>query len=68
MVVGKKQKKPEEEILLDDLRDAEHLLQVCRTDLHKVKNQCKLLRSFLVQARDNLSEAITRFDKMMEEI
>jgi hypothetical protein len=61
-------RKPEEEIMIEDLKDLDNLLQQCRLDLDKVRNKSKLIRSMLVMARNNLSEAIERLDALLEEI
>lgn len=61
-------RKPEEEIMIEDLKDLDNLLQQCRFDLDKVRNKSKLIRSMLVIARNNLSEAIERLDALVEEI
>ena len=61
-------RKPEEEIMIEDLKDLDNLLQQCRLDLDKVRNKSKLIRSMLVIARNNLSEAIERLDALVEEI
>lgn len=66
-------RKPEEEIMIEkimieDLKDLDNLLQQCRLDLDKVRNKSKLIRSMLVMARNNLSEAIERLDALVEEI
>ncbi|MBD3207442.1 hypothetical protein GF319_14015 [Candidatus Bathyarchaeota archaeon] len=62
-----KEKQPHEEILIDDLKDLDTLLQSCKKQIDSNKNQAKLIRSMLIIARDNLSEAIQRLDKMIEE-
>ena len=61
-------RKPEEEIMIENLKDLDNLLQQCRLDLDKVRNKSKLIRSMLVMARNNLSEAIERLDALVEEI
>lgn len=68
MVEENKSKKPEEEILLEDLKDMDNLLQACKRDIETMRNKTKIIRTHLVIARDNLSEAIQRLDKMLEEI
>jgi hypothetical protein len=62
----KKNTKPQEEILIEDLKDLDKLLQVCKRDLDTVKNKSKIIRELLVISRDNLSEAIRRLDEMVE--
>ena len=62
-----KEKQPHEEILIDDLKDLDTMLQSCKKRIDSNKNQAKLIRSMLIIARDNLSEAIQRLDKMIEE-
>ena len=64
----KKNTKPQEEILIEDLKDLDKLLQVCKRDLDTVKNKSKIIRELLVISRDNLTEAIKRLDEMVEEI
>jgi hypothetical protein len=64
----KKNTKPQEEILIEDLKDLDKLLQVCKRDLETVKNKSKIIRELLVISRDNLSEAIKRLDELVEEI
>lgn len=61
-------RKPEEQIMIDDLKDLDKLLQACMIDLEKVRNKSKLIRSLLVTARNNLSEAIERLDMLVEDI
>lgn len=61
-------RKPEEEIMIENLKDLDNLLQQCRLDLDKVRNKSKLISSMLVMARNNLSEAIERLDTLVEEI
>ena len=61
-------RKPEEEIMIENLKDLDNLLQQCRLDLDKVRNKSKLISSMLVMARNNLSEAIERLDALIEEI
>jgi hypothetical protein len=61
-------RKPEEEIMIEDLKDLDKLLQECKLDLEKVRNKTRLIRSLLVTARNNLSEAIARLDTLVEEI
>jgi hypothetical protein len=61
-------RKPEEEIMIEDLKDLDKLLQECKLDLEKVRNKTRLIRSLLVTARNNLSEAIARLDSLVEEI
>jgi hypothetical protein len=61
-------RKPEEEIMIEDLKDLDNLLQQCRLDLDKVRNKSKLISSMLIIARNNLSEAIERLDALVEEI
>jgi len=66
-MVNKNDKQPHEEILLEDLKDMDNLLQVCIRDIETFKNKSKIIRELLVMARDNLDEAIRRIDKMVEE-
>jgi len=61
-------KKPEEEILIEDLKDLNKYLQECRHDIETTKNKTKLIRAQLVIARDNLTEAIQRLDAMIESL
>jgi hypothetical protein len=61
-------KKPEEEILIEDLKDLNRYLQQCRTDIETIKNKTKLIRAQLVISRDNLTEAIQRLDAMLESL
>jgi hypothetical protein len=63
----KNDKQPHEEILLDDLKDMDKLLQACLMDIETFKNKSKIIRELLMMARDNLDEAIRRIDKMVEE-
>lgn len=65
--VVSKEKQPHEEILIDDLKDMDALLQYCKREIDKNKNQAKLIRSMLIIAQDNITEAIQRLDKMIEE-
>ena len=67
MMVDKNDKQPHEEILLEDLKDMDNLLQACIRDIETFKNKSKIIRELLVMARDNLDEAIRRIDKMVEE-
>ena len=67
-MVNKNNKQPHEEILLEDLKDMDNLLQVCIRDIETFKNKSKIFRELLVMARDNLDEAIRRIDKMVEEL
>jgi hypothetical protein len=62
-----REKQPHEEILIDDLKDLNSLLQSSKRQIDSNKNQARLIRSMLIIARDNLSEAIQRLDKMIEE-
>jgi hypothetical protein len=64
----KKNTKPQEEILIEDLKDLDKRLHVCKRDLETVKNKSKIIRELLVISRDNLSEAIKRLDELVEEI
>jgi len=66
-MLDKNDKKPHEEILLEDLRDMDNLLKACLMDIETFKNKSKIIRELLVMARDNLDEAIRRIDKMVEE-
>jgi hypothetical protein len=61
-------RKPEEEIMIEDLKDLDKLLQETKLDLEKVRNKSRLIRSLLVTARNNLSEAIARLDSLAEDI
>jgi hypothetical protein len=67
LMVDKNDKQPHEEILLEDLKDMDNLLQACIRDIETFKNKSKIIRELLVMARDNLDEAIRRIDKMVEE-
>jgi len=67
LMVNKDDKQPHEEILLEDLKDMDNLLQSCIRDIETFKNKSKIIRELLVMARDNLDEAIRRIDKMVEE-
>lgn len=67
-MINKNDKQPHEEILLEDLKDMDNLLQVCIRDIETFKNKSKIIRELLVMARDNLDEAIRRIDKMVEEL
>lgn len=66
-MIDKNDKKPHEEILLEDLKDMDNLLKACLMDIETFKNKSKIIRELLVMARDNLDEAIRRIDKMVEE-
>lgn len=66
-MIKKNDKQPHEEILLEDLKDMDNLLQVCKRDIETFKSKSKIIREQLVIARNNLDEAITRIDKMVEE-
>jgi hypothetical protein len=66
-MLDKNDKKPHEEILLEDLKDMDTLLKACLMDIETFKNKSKIIRELLVMARDNLDEAIRRIDKMVEE-
>jgi hypothetical protein len=66
-MLDKNDKKPHEEILLEDLKDMDNLLKACLMDIETFKNKSKIIRELLVMARDNLDEAIRRIDKMVEE-
>ena len=63
----KNDKKPHEEIILEDLKDMDNFLKACLMDIETFKNKSKIIRELLVMARDNLDEAIRRIDKMVEE-
>jgi len=67
LMFDKNDKKPHEEILLEDLKDMDNLLKACLMDIETFKNKSKIIRELLVMARDNLDEAIRRIDKMVEE-
>jgi hypothetical protein len=67
LMLDKNDKKPHEEILLEDLKDLDNLLKACLMDIETFKNKSKIIRELLVMARDNLDEAIRRIDKMVEE-
>jgi hypothetical protein len=66
-MLDKNDKKPHEEILIEDLKDMDNLLKACLIDIETFKNKSKIIRELLVMARDNLDEAIRRIDKMVEE-
>ncbi|MBN2334855.1 hypothetical protein JXL21_04800 [Candidatus Bathyarchaeota archaeon] len=66
-MVAKNDKSPHEEILIEDLKDMDTLLQACRHDIEGFKNKAKIIRSLLVIARDNMDDAIRRLDKLVEE-
>lgn len=66
MAVGNNEKKPEEMILIEDLKDMDNLLQVCKRDIETMKNKIKIIRSLLVMARENITQAIELMDKMVE--
>lgn len=66
-MLDKNNRKPHEEILLEDLKDMDNLLKACLIDIETFKNKSKIIRELLVMARDNLDEAIRRIDKMVEE-
>ncbi len=66
-MLDKNDRKPHEEILLEDLKDMDNLLKACLMDIETFKNKSKIIRELLVMARDNLDEAIRRIDKMVEE-
>jgi hypothetical protein len=66
MAVGNNEKKPEEMILIEDLKDMDNLLQVCKRDIETMKNKTKIIRSLLVMARENITQAIELMDKMAE--
>jgi len=66
MAVGNKEKKPEEMILIEDLKDMDNLLQVCKRDIETMKNKTKIIRSLLAMARENITQAIELIDKMVE--
>jgi len=68
LMANKNDKQPHEEILLEDLKDMDNLLQSCIRDIETFKNKSKIFRELLVMARDNLDEAIRRIDKMVEEL
>ena len=61
----KNDKKPHEEIILEDLKDMDNLLKACLMDIETFKNKSKIIRELLVMARDNLDDAIRRIDKMV---
>ena len=65
-MLDKNDKKPHEEILLEDLKDMDNLLKACLMDIETFKNKSKIIRELLVMARDNLDDAIRRIDKMVE--
>jgi len=65
-MLDKNDKKPHEEILLEDLKDMDNLLKACLMDIETFKNKSKIIREQLVIARNNLDEAIMRIDKMVE--
>jgi hypothetical protein len=66
-MLDKNDRKPHEEIILEDLKDMDNLLKACLMDIETFKNKSKIIRELLVMARDNLDEAIRRIDKMVEE-
>jgi hypothetical protein len=66
-MIDKNDKQPHEEILLEDLKDMDNLLQACKRDIETFKSKSKIIREQLVIARNNLDEAIRRIDKMVEE-
>ena len=66
LMLDKNDKKPHEEILLEDLKDMDNLLKACLMDIETFKNKSKIIRELLVMARDNLDDAIRRIDKMVE--
>lgn len=66
LIVPSKEKQLHEEILIDDLKDLDSLLQACKREINANKNQAKLIRSMLIIARDNLTEAIQHLDKIIE--
>jgi hypothetical protein len=66
LIMPSKEKQPHEEILIDDLKDLDSLLQACKREIDTNKNQAKLIRSMLIIARDNLTEAIQRLDKIIK--
>ena len=65
-MLDKNDKKPHEEIILEDLKDMDNLLKACLMDIETFKNKSKIIRELLVMARDNLDDAIRRIDKMVE--
>jgi hypothetical protein len=67
LMFDKNDKKPHEEIMLEDLKDMDNFLKACLMDIETFKNKSKIIRELLVMARDNLDEAIRRIDKMVEE-
>jgi len=67
LMFDKNDKKPHEEIILEDLKDMDNFLKACLMDIETFKNKSKIIRELLVMARDNLDEAIRRIDKMVEE-
>jgi hypothetical protein len=68
MTVKNRGKKPEEMILLEDLKDMDNMLQVCKRDIETMKNKTKIIRSLLVMARENITQAIDQMDKMVENV
>lgn len=66
MAVSNNEKKPEEMILIEDLKDMDNLLQVCKRDIDTMKNKSRIIRSLLVMARENITQAIDLIDKMVE--
>jgi len=53
-------------ILIEDLKDMDNLLQVCKRDIETMKNKSRIIRSLLVMARENITQAIDLIDKMVE--
>jgi hypothetical protein len=66
MAASNNEKKPEEMILIEDLKDMDNLLQVCKRDIDTMKNKTRMIRSLLVMARENITQAIELMDKMVE--
>jgi hypothetical protein len=64
----KNKKKPEEMILIEDLKDMDNLLQVCKRDIETMKNKSKIIRSLLVMARENITQAIDQLDKIVKDV
>ena len=65
-MVAKNDKTPHEEILIEDLKDMDAMLQAFKHDAEGFKNKAKIIRSLLVISRDNLDDAIKRIDKLIK--
>ena len=62
------ERKPEDEIMREDHKELNKVLQERILALDKARNNSKLIRSLLVTARYNLSEAIERLESLLEDI